>query len=198
MVTVAEHSGRRMAAKLPERPDRASGEICSFPPVLGEDPRILILGSMPGERSLQQHEYYAHTANAFWRLLGEILLFDAAAPYAERIEALRRNRVALWDVIARCQRQGSADSAIDAASIRVNDLRGLLQGNPGIRTIFFNGRKAEQEFRRRLWLQRESWMEGVALVALPSSSPAYAAMNFAQKLAKWRMIRTALSPSKGS
>lgn len=84
----------------------------SFPPVVGENPTVLILGSMPGEASLRAQRYYHHPQNLFWRMLGEALRFDSKIPYEERVEFLKQKGVALWDVLAACDRAGSLDSAI--------------------------------------------------------------------------------------
>jgi hypoxanthine-DNA glycosylase len=162
----------------------------SFPFVAEADARVLILGSMPGVESLRQQQYYAHPRNAFWPIMAELFGFDANLPYAQRLQALRSNRVALWDVAHRCVRPGSLDSDIEHASVEPNDFEALLQSHPDIRDICFNGRKACELFRRLVAPKLESVPERHLL---PSTSPAHAAMRFSEKLTQWRLIRTLAS-----
>ncbi len=161
--------------------------VQSFDPVIGTNPRVLILGSMPGVKSLQAQQYYAHPRNAFWPILSR--LFDVQWPddYGERIEQFRQLPLALWDVLRSCHRPGSLDSAIDRSSHQVNDIAGLLETHSDIALIACNGATAEQLFRRHVLqaLPRESVIE---LIRLPSTSPAHAARSFEQKLVAWRVI----------
>ncbi len=140
----------------------------SFPPVVDANTRLLVLGSLPGEASLATGRYYAHPRNLFWPLIGMAVDEDLAAmPYEARLEALLRHGVGLWDVVAEASRAGSLDSAItDAAE---NDLRGLVERLPALRAVAFNGGTSAKTGMRQL-----AGVEGVALVRLPSSSPAYA------------------------
>jgi double-stranded uracil-DNA glycosylase len=156
-----------------------------FPPIADRRARTLILGSMPGEASLAAGEYYAFRYNQFWRIAGEIAGFAHDAPYARRKAALRRSRIALWDVLASCVRAGSLDSAIREDSIRVNDFAAFFAAHPAIRRICFNGRKAESAWRRRV----EPTLPGALQLEyrlLPSTSPAHAGMSYRAKLRKWR------------
>ena len=95
--------------------------VRSFEPIVGHQPRILILGSMPGTASLHATQYYAHPRNAFWPIISE--LFDLpSGDYETRAALLARKGVAVWDVLKTCFRAGSLDSAIDDRTIVVNDL----------------------------------------------------------------------------
>lgn len=155
----------------------------SFPPSAGPDARVLILGSMPGAESLRQRRYYAHPRNAFWRIMGEIAGFDPALPYEERLAALRAARIALWDTLAACQREGSLDSNIRAA--KPNDLPGLVARCPSIRLVACNGTASHQALLR--------FFPDLPLpvVRLPSTSPAAAMYSYETKREAWRK---ALSP----
>lgn len=159
--------------------------IRSFPPLAGADARVLIVGSMPGVASLEAGQYYAHPRNLFWRLLGDALAEPLAdLPYAERCARLIARGVALWDVLAHCERAGSLDTAIVAASAEVNDFAGFLASHPEIHLVCANGALAARIFRRRALPGLADG--GLPLVQLPSSSPAHAALSFADKREVWR------------
>lgn len=162
-----------------------SPRVASFEPVAAPDARLLLLGSMPGVRSLQAGEYYAHPRNSFWRIMAQLLGFDAAAPYEARLRALQRSGIALWDVLHSCERSGSLDTAIDAASARPNDFAGFLQRYPRIDTLCFNGAAAQRYFNRRVAPTLEP-RRALRRLRLPSSSPAHAALPFEAKLQAWR------------
>lgn len=156
--------------------------VQSFPPIAALGARLLILGSMPGAASLSAGQYYAHPRNAFWPILGTLCGFPAGAPYAARVAALQAAGVEVWDVLQSCVRPGSLDTAIERASEVPNDIAGLLAREPGIRRICFNGGMAEAAFRRHV---PAAAVSGVALLKLPSTSPANASWSFERKLAAW-------------
>lgn len=160
--------------------------IRSFPPVAAPDARRLILGSMPGEASLNAGQYYAHPRNAFWRIMGDLLGAGPALPYPARLARLTAAGIALWDVVADCERRGSLDAAIVRESVQANDFRHFFAEHPGIEQVFFNGAAAEKLFRRHVL----PGLDGVPieLHRLPSTSPAHAARGYADKLAAWSVI----------
>jgi len=156
----------------------------SFPPVVGERPRVLILGSLPGEESLRRRQYYAHPRNAFWPIMGELLGFDPALPYPDRLEALKKNGVALWDTIGAGRRKGSLDTGIrDAES---NPVAALVEENPSIGLVCCNGGKSFDQLRRSA--PDLFGRAGLEIVRLPSTSPAAAMYRFAEKLSAWRIV----------
>ncbi|OGS91234.1 MAG: DNA-deoxyinosine glycosylase [Gallionellales bacterium GWA2_60_18] len=158
--------------------------ITSFAPVGDADAQVLILGSMPGKRSLEQQQYYAHPHNAFWRIMGELAGAHPQLPYAERLRALQAARIALWDVLASCMREGSLDA--DICAEQANDFAAFFARHPRITRVYFNGAKAEQSFRKSVLGKR-----GLPLLEfhrLPSTSPAHAGMSYAQKLEAWRVV----------
>lgn len=147
-----------------------------FPPIVGEAPIALILGSFPGTASLEAGQYYAHRRNRFWPLLATVTGVDAAAPYAERVAGATRAGLAIWDVLDRCVRPGSLDANIVRASEVPNDLAGLLARHPSILAIGFNGRAAATFFERHIpshWKGRTP----PSRFTLPSTSPANAAFS---------------------
>ena len=153
-----------------------------FPPVARADARSLILGSLPGARSIVEQQYYAHPQNAFWRIMRE--LFGIEGDYETRCAQLSANGIALWDVLHSSIRPGSMDADIQVGSAAVNDFAAFFSRYSDIRTIAFNGKKAEQLFMR--FVEPEVKIVGVRRVALPSTSPAYASMPFSGKLKLWR------------
>ena len=160
--------------------------VRSFPPVANRSSRLLILGSMPGVASLRAGEYYAHPHNAFWRIVGELFGIDPGAPYRERLAGLRSVRIALWDVLGSCVREGSLDADIDESTVVANPIPELLREHPRIRTLCFNGAKAEASFRRHVLPRLARERARLLLHRLPSTSPANASIPYARKLAAWR------------
>jgi hypoxanthine-DNA glycosylase len=155
-----------------------------FPPVIDDQARVLILGSFPSVQSLATHQYYANPRNAFWPITAELFGFDPSAPYDLRLSALRSHHVALWDVLHKCRRIGSSDSAIDPKSLVVNNFGELFANHPTITRVYFNGVKASELYRR---LAGEALSERIHFQRLPSTSPAHAIPPGA-KLTAWRAI----------
>ena len=166
----------------------ASSPINSFPPVIGESPHTLILGSIPGKASLEAQQYYAWPQNAFWPIMAELYGFDVSLEYSQRLHELASCGILLWDVLMQCERYGSSlDSAIDPLTEIPNDIPRLLFAQPTIHRLCFNGGKAWSSFRRHL-LAKIRNPEGYQFHQLPSTSPANARMNFAQKYAAWKLV----------
>jgi double-stranded uracil-DNA glycosylase len=153
--------------------------------VLDERARVLVLGTLPGEESLRRQEYYAHPRNLFWPIVCG--LFGAPAPpsYPAKLEFVLSRRIALWDVCASARRLASADAAIRGEI--PNAIDELIASHPGIRAIAFNGSGA-----RRLYQRHFALLPSIVYLALPSTSPAYASLGFAAKLARWSALRGAL------
>jgi len=164
-----------------------NGKIQSFPFSADRNARVLILGSMPGEESLRQQQYYAHPRNLFWDFMGELFGAGRELPYEERLEVLRENGVALWDVAHTCRRKGSLDS--NMTDVAANDFAALFEAAPQIHTVFFNGQTAAALFRKLVLPELDRNLE---LIALPSTSPANASISPAKKKAAWKKIQTAL------
>jgi len=157
----------------------------SFAPHVAPDTRLLILGSLPGVRSLAARQYYAHPTNQFWRLLGAVIDRPLAnMPYDDRLFALREAKVGLWDVIRSAERQTSSDSLIREAE--AHDLAALIATLPDLGMIAFNGGKAAAIGRKQL-----PPLVGVDVVDLPSSSAAHT-IGLASKLERWQTLRVAL------
>jgi hypoxanthine-DNA glycosylase len=142
---------------------------------------------MPGIASLQAVQYYAHPRNAFWPIMGELFGIDPTASYSQRVAELSRHPLILWDTLQACHRPGSLDSNIDAKTVRTNDFRGLLKRFPEIRAILFNGATSEKYFKQLVVPNLPDSLE-VALLRMPSTSPAHAGMSFEKKLSAWRQL----------
>ena len=167
--------------------------VTSFPPIVGDNPRVLILGSMPGIRSLELNQYYGHPRNLFWLFMGEICDAAPELDYAQRVETLQQAGIALWDVLQHCERAGSLDADIVANSEIPNDIPGLLRQHPTILAVAFNGRKTEQVFQKYIHPQLPvHQLEKLVFLPLPSTSPANASIPWHIKLARWKAIQTHL------
>lgn len=160
-------------------------KIQGLKPLSSGDARVLVLGTMPGKRSLKSERYYEHPRNAFWKLAGQVLGIDVAADYATRCAALRTAKVALWDVLMHCERESSLDADIVAPV--PNDFRTFFAEHPAIIRVYFNGTKAEDLYKRHV-AGNISSARALEFALLPSTSPANA-VAFADKLTKWKVIR---------
>ena len=160
--------------------------IRSFPPIENPTAHILILGSIPGKESLRAGQYYAHSRNAFWPIMGELVGAAPALPYAARIKKLKSAGIALSDVLASCTRHSSMDADIETGSICANDFAVFFRAHPHIDNVFFNGTMAEQCFRKYVLPTLKA--RPLHLQRLPSTSPANASLSYEQKLDAWRII----------
>ncbi len=156
-----------------------------FPSVAATDASILILGSLPGRRSLEAQEYYAQPQNCFWKIMDELFGAGPELPYAERLQHLTANRIALWDVVASAQRSGSLDTAIVRTSVQTNDFHGFLSRHTEIGLVCFNGVKAAELYRRHVLPTLDGAFLTIRRETLPSTSPAHAAMPYSDKLRRW-------------
>jgi TDG/mug DNA glycosylase family protein len=158
----------------------------SFAPQVAPDTRLLILGSLPGARSLAERQYYAHPTNQFWRLVGAVIDEPLAMmPYDDRLARLRAAMIGLWDVIRTAERRSSSDSEI--REVEAHDLALLVDTLPELRMIAFNGGKSAAIGRRQL-----PTLQSIAMIDLPSSSAANTS-GYAAKLEEWLRLRDALA-----
>ncbi len=167
----------------------------SFPPICHPDATVLILGSLPGKRSLEAQQYYAQPRNAFWRIMGEFFDAGPELAYLARTQRLTDHAIALWDVVASAERPGSLDSAIVGSSVAVNDFRGLFETHREIELVCFNGAKAADLYQRRVLPALNEDFAHIRYERLPSTSPAHAAMHYQEKLERWSIVKRAAVPS---
>ena len=158
-----------------------------FPAIANRHAKILILGSMPGNKSLEENQYYAHPRNAFWPIMFKLLKSNTDLNYNQCKRLLNNNNIALWDVLKSCYREGSLDSSIDQSSIITNDFNDFFMKHNKIVAVFFNGGEAERLFKKHV--TKELINKELEYRKLPSTSPAHAAMSFNQKLVNWKAIK---------
>ena len=155
--------------------------IYGFPPIVDEQCRVLVLGSMPSVGSLERQQYYGHKQNYFWPMLFSLLEEPYSDDYSKKKDLLLRHHIALWDVLASCEREGSLDSNITDEV--PNPIGQLLTDYPSIRYILFNGGKAYQSFKKYF----PDLLEQIAWQQMPSTSPAHT-MKREEKRNRWQMI----------
>jgi len=157
-----------------------------FPPISSPAARVLILGSLPGRRSLERGEYYASPQNAFWRIVAAQVP-QLSPDYAGRVASLVEQRVALWDVLAAATRSGSLDAAIEADAVP-NNFRAFFHAHPNIRLIAFNGATAAKLYERHVAPTLEAPQRAIMRKTLPSTSSAHASLGLAEKMVSWSVL----------
>ncbi|SFI12011.1 DNA-deoxyinosine glycosylase [Halpernia frigidisoli] len=154
--------------------------ISSFPAIIDKHSKILILGSIPGVRSLEKQEYYGHPQNKFWKIIFDLFNEEFSQNYTEKINLLKKNNIALWDVIDSCERKGSLDSEIK--NEEANPILELLENHQKISAIFCNGGKSFKSLENILGKNFR-----IPIFLLPSTSPLHT-ISFVEKLEKWKII----------
>jgi len=176
---------RRQVRKGSSGPE-STGSGTGLPPVVGDFPRTLILGSYPGIQSLKKGEYYGNPQNHFWWIIENLFSVQKTLPYKERVRHLKEHNIALWDVVRSCSRQGSADDKIRDPVF--NDIFSFLETYPTIRLIILNGQSAGRYFKE-LMISGQLQTD-IRTGILPSTSPANARYTLAEKVNYWRIVRT--------
>ena len=163
--------------------------LVGLPPLIDERSQVLILGSFPSKLSLQKHEYYGNPQNHFWQIMETLFGIDCQASYSERTARLLEARVAVWDVIAECSREGSGDDAIMDAT--PNPVLTLLRDFPGVARVAFNGGMAFRSARQ--YVPDLFEREDIGCERLPSTSPRNARLPLAAKLEMWTRLKAWLT-----
>ncbi|MEI7487340.1 MAG: DNA-deoxyinosine glycosylase [Chryseobacterium sp.] len=148
--------------------------ISSFPPFIDNQSEILILGSIPGVKSLEKQQYYAHPQNKFWKIIFELLNEKFTEDYSERLNIVKKHHIAIWDVIDSCERKGSLDSEIK--NEEANQIGELLEQYPNVQAIFCNGGKSYKNLQKILGKNYK-----LPIYLLPSTSPLHT-VSFEKKL----------------
>jgi len=158
--------------------------LAAFPPLLGDSPTTLILGSMPGQVSLDANRYYAHPRNAFWYIMSCLCGFEEGLGYEQASALVMSSGICVWDVLYDCERKGSLDSNIERATELPNNFAEFFAKHPSIRIVGFNGMASRKIFSRHFGALI-SELSSVSWVDLPSTSPAYAVLNKQEKARLW-------------
>lgn len=156
-------------------------QVHPIPPVFDADSTVLVLGSFPSVKSRESGFFYGHAQNRFWCVTAAVFGCPVPVTIPEKRAFLLQNHVALWDVIASCDIDGSSDASIK--NVRPNDLAPLLAASK-ITHIFTNGATADALYTR--W---QFPATGIPAVRLPSTSPANAAWSLDRLIDAWRVIR---------
>ena len=156
----------------------------SFKLSIDNHSKILILGSMPGVKSLAEQQYYAHPQNRFWKVMGNICNEPKLHEYSYglKLTTLLKNNIALWDTIKSCDREGSLDSDIQDET--PNDIKSLLNKYPSIKTICLNGNKSYSVFKKYF----PNLLEKYNYHKMPSTSPANARYSLDTLIKEWAII----------
>ncbi|MEA1848123.1 DNA-deoxyinosine glycosylase [Chryseobacterium sp. MHB01] len=155
--------------------------IFSFSPIIDDHSEIIILGSIPGVKSLEKQQYYGHPQNKFWKIIFELLNEEFTEDYDQRIQILKKNHIALWDVIDSCERKGSLDSEIK--NEEANEIGELLEDHSNIKAIFCNGGKSYKNVQKILGKNYK-----IPVFLLPSTSPLHT-VSFEKKLEEWKKVK---------
>ena len=153
----------------------------SFSPIIGDAPRVLILGTLPSKVSLKKQEYYGHPRNHFWPIVYALFGDRIDEEYDQKVAYAKAHHIAVWDVCFTALRPGSLDADISAEV--PNRITELLVQCPTITTIAFNGKKSEQ-----LYFKYFKKREDLRYMTLLSSSPANAVYSFEQKQQQWQQL----------
>lgn len=153
----------------------------AFLPIIHSDSEILILGTFPSVKSLEKTEYYGNKQNQFWKLIYAIFEESFQNDYSDRLFLLKKNKIALWDVLESCEREGSLDDKIK--NIKINNFEALFNKYQNIKLIAFSSKNAYNYYKKHIndFYDKE-------YIILPSSSGIYAQMNFESKLEIWKKI----------
>ena len=154
-------------------------ELVSFDPILPANPKIFILGTMPGKESLRKQQYYANNRNSFWKIIYELTETVFSENYAERMDVLKRNHIAVWDICQFGERKTSVAS--DIKNEEPNPINEVIEMFPSVKQILFNGKKAEKLYRNYF-----SEIENIQYKTVLSTSPANARFSFREKLNNWK------------
>ncbi len=163
-----------------------NSSIESLGPIVDNNSKILILGSIPGKQSLEKQEYYGNSRNAFWKIIYSLYETDIEDDYDKKIKFVKEKNIALWDVIKNCSREGSLDSNIK--NEEPNNFVNLIRRYPNIECVFFNGAKAHDVFKKQLGFDKFSMIK---FEKLTSTSPANA-IKFERKIEQWQSIKVCL------
>ena len=148
-----------------------------FEPVWDDRSRILILGSFPSVLSRAGGFYYGNPRNRFWQVLSLVYEQDVPGDREGKVGFLLSCRLALWDVFASCEVEGSADN--DIRHGLPNDLSLILHHAP-VGCVIANGQLAGRA------VKAYDLCPDKKLIILPSTSPANASWPLQRLAQVWK------------
>ncbi len=180
--SLGEHSEKTYDTEIKTKSTTVgSNSKTSFDPISNSDTAILILGTMPGDKSLELGEYYGHPSNRFWKVVSTITNNGLPFSYCDKKTLLLKSKIGIWDVAHNANRKGSLDSAIKDET--PNDLTAFISRHKELKVIGFNGKKAEKLYDKYFFRR-----QGIEYISLPSTSPANAGISFDELCKKWQQI----------
>lgn len=171
---------KKVADKVVSKPNITNIKT-SFDPISNSDTTILILGTMPGDKSIELGEYYGHSRNRFWKIISLITNNELPLTYTDKTELLIKSKIGVWDIAHKANRKGSLDIAIEGEE--PNDLTNFITKHKNLKIIAFNGKKSETLYDK--YFDRKS---SIQYISLPSTSPANTGIDFEHISIKWRQI----------
>ncbi|UJH90981.1 DNA-deoxyinosine glycosylase [Antarcticibacterium sp. 1MA-6-2] len=157
----------------------------SFPPISNSETEILILGTLPGDRSLEMGEYFAHPRNRFWKIIAAITNNPLPEDYLQKRDLLYNTKIGVWNVLHKAHRKGSLDSAIQNEV--PNDISRFIRKHTKLKVIAFDGLKAEALFDKHFTRRSD-----IKYILLPACSPANARFNLIALCDRWKEILLSL------
>ena len=149
-----------------------------FPPVVDKDCTILILGSVPSIKSVEQNFYYGHPQNRFWKVLSALLKEDfVSADKDTKKNLLLKHHIALYDSVEECDILGSSDAHV--SNVIPADIENIMSGTK-ISKIFCNGSTSLKYF--------EKYHKNLTATLLPSTSPANASWTLEKLILSWKIV----------
>lgn len=161
---------------------RTKNKIEGLAPVVDANCKILIMGTMPSVESLKKQAYYGNTRNLFWQLMAVVTGKKVPEEYDEKKQFLLKNKIALWDMCQACFREGSLDSNISEET--PNDIKSFVEKHIQLKVIAFNGKESAKLFGKHI-----GSLDGIKLLALPSTSPANAGVAWDTKISEWSKLK---------
>lgn len=154
----------------------------AFEPIVNDNAKILILGSLPSDKSIIANEYYGNKTNQFWDIIS--LVFEDKKVefknYNDKMQFLHKHYIALWDVYCLAERKGSLDTNIQNG--KFNDIKKILNKYSNIKIVLVNGKEAENGFKK--YLKEENIQCDFKYV--PSSSSTNTQYTTIEKAKLWK------------
>jgi len=165
-------------------------QLCGLKPLIGKDPKVLLLGSFPSVTSLEKKAYYAFPRNHLWKIMEGLFNENLPETWDQRSLWLKGHHIAVWDVLESCERPGSLDQNI--SKMLANPVPDLVKNLPSLEALALNGGTASKCFRR-FFPSFSLDFPQIAVFNLPSSSP-ISSKKYKKAQDKLELWREAFSP----